>query len=104
MRGGRARFARPTWALHTNSTAETVVRLLDMGLDPFNFADALLGVLAQRLVKRICEACREPYRPARAEYEELARAYGEPAFAEGGPTRSSGSSRARPPSWTSSRW
>src|SRR5437660_5781778 len=51
--------------LHTNSALETVIRLLDMGLDPFNFADALLGVLAQRLVKRICERCRESYHPGR---------------------------------------
>ena len=66
--------------LHTNSAVETVVRLLDMGLDPFNFADALLGVLAQRLVKRICERCRESYHPERTEYEELADAYGQEAF------------------------
>src|SRR5207244_6367944 len=45
--------------LHTNSAAETVVRLLDMGLDPFNFADALLGIMAQRLVKRICSSCKD---------------------------------------------
>jgi type II secretory ATPase GspE/PulE/Tfp pilus assembly ATPase PilB-like protein len=44
--------------LHTNSAAETVTRLLDMGMDPFNFADALLAVLAQRLVRRLCKACR----------------------------------------------
>jgi len=43
--------------LHTNSAPETVVRLLDMGMDPFNFADSLLAVLAQRLVRRICPAC-----------------------------------------------
>src|SRR5438093_7360084 len=67
--------------LHTNSAVETVVRLLDMGLDPFNFADALLGVLAQRLVKRICDRCRESYHPERAEYEELAHAYGKEEFA-----------------------
>jgi type II secretory ATPase GspE/PulE/Tfp pilus assembly ATPase PilB-like protein len=44
--------------LHTNSAPETVTRLLDMGMDPFNFADALLGVLAQRLVRRLCGHCR----------------------------------------------
>ncbi len=44
--------------LHTNSAPETVTRLLDMGLDPFNFADSLLAVLAQRLVRRLCAACR----------------------------------------------
>jgi len=43
--------------LHTNSAVETVVRLLDMGMDPFNFADSLLGVVAQRLVRRLCTNC-----------------------------------------------
>ncbi len=45
--------------LHTNSAPETATRLIDMGLDPFNFADALLGVLAQRLVRKLCTHCRE---------------------------------------------
>ena len=45
--------------LHTNSAAETITRLLDMGMDPFNFADALLAVLAQRLVRRLCPHCRQ---------------------------------------------
>jgi type II secretory ATPase GspE/PulE/Tfp pilus assembly ATPase PilB-like protein len=62
--------------LHTNSSVETVIRLLDMGLDPFNFADALLGIMAQRLVRRICEQCKEPYHPDRAEFDDLASAYG----------------------------
>ncbi len=44
--------------LHTNSAPETVTRLLDMGMDPFNFADSLLAVLAQRLVRRLCTGCR----------------------------------------------
>jgi type II secretory ATPase GspE/PulE/Tfp pilus assembly ATPase PilB-like protein len=44
--------------LHTNSAAETVTRLIDMGMDPFNFADSLLAVLAQRLVRRMCPECR----------------------------------------------
>jgi type II secretory ATPase GspE/PulE/Tfp pilus assembly ATPase PilB-like protein len=66
--------------IHTNSSTETVIRLLDMGLDPFNFADALLGVLAQRLVKRICPECKAEYHPARSEYDELAEAYGQDAF------------------------
>ena len=43
--------------LHTNSAPETVTRLLDMGMDPFNFADSLLAVLAQRLVRRLCTKC-----------------------------------------------
>jgi len=62
--------------LHTNSAAETVVRLLDRGVEPFNFSDALLGVLAQRLVKRLCLDCREPYRPTAQERERLMGAYG----------------------------
>jgi len=66
--------------LHTNSAPETVVRLLDMDMDPFNFADALLGILAQRLVKRICAGCKEAYHPSRDEYDELARAYDEEKF------------------------
>ena len=43
--------------LHTNSAAETITRLVDMGMDPFNFADSLLAVLAQRLVRRLCPSC-----------------------------------------------
>ena len=57
--------------LHTNSAVETVIRLLDLGCDPFNFADAMLGVLATRLCKRICMACRKTYRPSSEEYDEL---------------------------------
>ena len=57
--------------LHTNSAVETVIRLLDLGCDPFNFADAMLGVLATRLCKRICTACKETYRPSREEYDQL---------------------------------
>jgi type II secretory ATPase GspE/PulE/Tfp pilus assembly ATPase PilB-like protein len=51
--------------LHTNSAPETVTRLLDMGMDPFSFADSLLVVLAQRLVRRLCPACKvsEPATP-----------------------------------------
>jgi type II secretory ATPase GspE/PulE/Tfp pilus assembly ATPase PilB-like protein len=66
--------------LHTNSAVETIVRLLDMGLDPFNFADALLGVVAQRLVKRICDSCKERYHPDRAEFDALTLAYGREEF------------------------
>ncbi len=62
--------------LHTNSAVETVVRLLDLGCDSFNFADAMLGVLAQRLCKRICNQCKEAYHPSRQEYDELVQGYG----------------------------
>ncbi len=67
--------------LHTNSAPETIIRLLDMGMDPFNFADALLGVLAQRLVRTLCKDCKEAYHPDRAEYDHLAHAHG-PGFEE----------------------
>ncbi len=73
--------------LHTNSAPETVTRLLDMGMDPFNFADSLLAVLAQRLVRRLCNHCRTS-RPATAEeIDELLDDYlqaspkDDPAFA-----------------------
>jgi type II secretory ATPase GspE/PulE/Tfp pilus assembly ATPase PilB-like protein/putative methionine-R-sulfoxide reductase with GAF domain len=68
--------------LHTNSAPETVTRLLDLGLDPRNFADALLGVLAQRLVRTICPTCRQIYSASAAEAEELMDAYGREGFLE----------------------
>ena len=49
--------------LHTNSAPETVTRLLDMGLEPFNVASALNLILAQRLVRKICTNCRTQYEP-----------------------------------------
>jgi type II secretory ATPase GspE/PulE/Tfp pilus assembly ATPase PilB-like protein len=62
--------------LHTNSAVETVTRLLDMGCDSFNFADAMLGVLAMRLCKRVCSHCKEAYHPTQREYDELVQGYG----------------------------
>ncbi len=62
--------------LHTNSAVETVTRLLDMGCDSFSFADAMLGVLAQRLSRRICKNCKEQYVGSREEYEELRQGFG----------------------------
>ncbi|WP_367184571.1 GspE/PulE family protein [Tepidimonas sp.] len=61
--------------LHTNSAAETVVRLLDMGMDPFNFADSLVAVLAQRLVRRLCPQCMRREPATHAEQEELCEDY-----------------------------
>ncbi|MDZ7656330.1 MAG: ATPase, T2SS/T4P/T4SS family [Sulfurimicrobium sp.] len=63
--------------LHTNSAPESIVRLLDMGMDPFNFADALLGILAQRLGKSLCSACKKPYTPSAQEIESLLSEYSE---------------------------
>ena len=61
--------------LHTNSAPESIVRLLDMGMDPFNFADALLGVLAQRLAKRLCSKCKRSYVPDQEELKALLTEY-----------------------------
>lgn len=58
--------------LHTNSAPESVIRMLDLGMDPFNFADALQGVLAQRLAKSLCSECKQAYTPNQAELEALA--------------------------------
>ena len=66
--------------LHTNSAPESITRLLDMGMDPFNFADAILCILAQRLVRTLCKNCRKSYHPSRPEYDELVREYGESEF------------------------
>jgi type II secretory ATPase GspE/PulE/Tfp pilus assembly ATPase PilB-like protein len=61
--------------LHTNSAPESIVRLLDMGMDPFNFADALLGILAQRLGKRLCGDCKEAYTPDANEVKSMLTEY-----------------------------
>lgn len=61
--------------LHTNSAVDSVVRLLDMGLDPFNFADALLGVIAQRLARKVCETCGTLEVAQDDELEALAQEY-----------------------------
>ena len=60
--------------LHTNSAPESITRLLDMGMDPFNFADALLGILAQRLAKKLCD-CKESYVPDANELSLFAAEY-----------------------------
>jgi type II secretory ATPase GspE/PulE/Tfp pilus assembly ATPase PilB-like protein len=62
--------------LHTNSAPESISRLLDMGMDPFNFADALLGILAQRLAKRLCKDCKKPHAATQEEIRELLTEYG----------------------------
>ncbi len=66
--------------LHTNSASETITRLLDMGLNPLNFSDALLGVLAQRLIRKLCSNCRKKYHPSLEEFEALAAEYGKEVF------------------------
>ncbi len=64
--------------LHTNSAPESITRLLDMGMDPFNFADAILCIMAQRLGRTLCKNCKEPYHPSQEVYDELVREYGGP--------------------------
>jgi len=61
--------------LHTNSAPESIIRLLDMGMDPFNFADALLGILAQRLAKRLCSKCKQAYTPGPEEVKQILQEY-----------------------------
>jgi len=61
--------------LHTNSAPESIIRLLDMGMDPFNFADALLGILAQRLAKRLCGKCKRPHAATQDELKALLEEY-----------------------------
>lgn len=63
--------------LHTNSAPETITRLTGIGIDPFTFADALLGVLAQRLVKGLCPKCKKAYTPDKQEQEAIMETYGQ---------------------------
>lgn len=66
--------------LHTNSAPETITRLLDLGLDAVNFSDALLGVLAQRLMRTLCSKCKQAYQPDQRELDHLVSVYGEEEF------------------------
>lgn len=61
--------------LHTNSATETVSRLIDLGIDPFNLSDALLAILAQRLARKLCDTCAKREEAPSLELEELANEY-----------------------------
>jgi len=61
--------------LHTNSAAESIVRLLDLGMDPFNFADALIGVLSQRLARKLCLRCKQARVASAIEVADLVDEY-----------------------------
>jgi type II secretory ATPase GspE/PulE/Tfp pilus assembly ATPase PilB-like protein len=63
--------------LHTNSAPETITRLLDLGIDPVNFSDACIGILAQRLIRTLCSSCKERYTPSDIEVAFLHRQYGD---------------------------
>ena len=66
--------------LHTNSAPETITRLLDMGMNPLNFADALLLIVAQRLVRTLCKNCKADHHPTKEEFDQLVEQYGEKEF------------------------
>jgi type II secretory ATPase GspE/PulE/Tfp pilus assembly ATPase PilB-like protein len=68
--------------LHTNTAAETITRLLNMGIDPYSFADALLGVLAQRLWRVLCPKCKEPTVLGEEGYAAIQAEYGDPKLFE----------------------
>ncbi|MBE9545490.1 MAG: Flp pilus assembly complex ATPase component TadA [Proteobacteria bacterium] len=75
--------------LHTNNAPETLTRLLDMGMNPLNIADSFLGVLAQRLVRRLCNKCQESYNPSEEEFEDIEADFGKKALSAAGYTYSS---------------
>jgi len=58
-------------SLHTNDTSESITRLLDMGLEPYLIASTVCGILAQRLVRRVCTLCREEAQPTEEELSQL---------------------------------
>ena len=62
--------------LHTNSAPETITRLLDLGIDPVNFSDACVGILAQRLVRTLCGNCKESYPASDVDMAFISRQYG----------------------------
>jgi type II secretory ATPase GspE/PulE/Tfp pilus assembly ATPase PilB-like protein/tetratricopeptide (TPR) repeat protein len=70
--------------LHTNNAPETLTRLLEMGMNALNISDAFLGVLGQRLVRRLCSHCIESYQPSEEEFEDLRTDYGREAFDRAG--------------------
>jgi type IV pilus assembly protein PilB len=57
--------------LHTNSSAATITRLIDMGLEPYLLGDALCGIIAQRLVRRLCTQCKKPHVATDIEKKQL---------------------------------
>jgi type II secretory ATPase GspE/PulE/Tfp pilus assembly ATPase PilB-like protein len=72
--------------LHTNNAPETLTRLLDMGMNPLNISDSFLGVLAQRLVRKLCTKCQESYHPSEEEFEDIESDYGKKELASAGYT------------------
>jgi type II secretory ATPase GspE/PulE/Tfp pilus assembly ATPase PilB-like protein/tetratricopeptide (TPR) repeat protein len=81
--------------LHTNNAPETLTRLLEMGMNALNISDAFLGVLGQRLVRRLCSHCIESYRPTEEEFQDLRTDYGEDPFDRAGISYGAGFSLKR---------
>ena len=63
--------------VHTNSAANTVTRLLDMGVDSYLIADSVVGIIAQRLVRRLCPSCKKKRRAEEYELKFMGRDVGE---------------------------
>ena len=61
--------------LHTNDAPSAVTRLTDMGVEPYLIASCVEGIVAQRLVRRVCKNCRDPYKPPESIYKEMAALY-----------------------------
>ncbi len=57
--------------LHTNDAPGAITRLIDMGIEPFLVSSSILGVVAQRLVRKVCQFCKQPYMPNESELKEL---------------------------------
>lgn len=81
--------------IHTNDAAGAMTRLIDMGIEPFLVTSSLMGVLAQRLVRRLCPQCREPYLPTAEELGRLGLAAEQ--FFEGNIHIASYKTKAPPP-------
>ena len=75
--------------LHTNNAPETLTRLLDMGMNPLNISDSFLGVLAQRLVRKLCDKCQESYTLSKEEFQDIEADFGKKALATAGYTYNS---------------
>lgn len=58
--------------LHTNDSPSTIARLVDMGIEPYLVSSAVIGIVSQRLVKKLCDKCKEPYKASYSEKKMLA--------------------------------
>jgi hypothetical protein len=72
---GTSQGPKPEDALKDGQIRGRITRLIYTGINPFNLSDALLAILAQRLVRTICLDCKEPCHPRRADFEVLAKEY-----------------------------